>query len=121
MSGKMRFRVIKASHYSGGKRYRAGDVVESAVDLCEKFEGKFEKLSPVAPVPAPVEEIPQQGSGGDEPAGTDVSSRFNVDGYAVFLVDKKYFVYEEDNMGVALNKKPLKKAEVVEFINDLAE
>jgi hypothetical protein len=62
----MKFQVIVGTHYQlsgtrkgrqiGRKRYKAGDVVESAKDLCAAFPNKFQRIasdeaSPSAPPP----------------------------------------------------------------------
>lgn len=42
----MRFRVIRGIHREGGRSYKKGDILESNIDLCKLFSGRFLSLSP---------------------------------------------------------------------------
>ena len=42
LDGKTKFRVVSGTHYDkAGKQYIAGDIVESDLDLCQLFKGRF--------------------------------------------------------------------------------
>lgn len=41
---QMKFKVVAGSHFRGGKKFVAGDVVESTARLDQLFKGKFELL-----------------------------------------------------------------------------
>ncbi len=40
----MFFRVMGGSHVQDGKKYKKGDLVETSLDLCSMFRGKFKRV-----------------------------------------------------------------------------
>lgn len=57
----MNFRLTSGTFAYKGHIYNAGDIIESATDLCRVFVNKFTKVDFQAPAaaPAPVQEAPQ--------------------------------------------------------------
>jgi len=120
-----------------------GCVIESDSDLVKKFPGKFERVKafdPAAEAAAQteeeeVEEAPQPSAPSNKkPAkkttkpkksvGKDVTEKFpeaKEEDFKVFLKGSAYVVTEADDPSVPLNKKLLKKKEVMSFIKEYLE
>jgi len=95
----MKFRLKKrvGSHIQNGKRYKSGDVVESEIDLCKIFVGKFERAheeeledtgkmdtsirKPQIPLPNSVP--PPEDKGGDNTLSKPLSSMASVPDEAI--------------------------------------
>jgi len=124
--------------------YNSGEIIESDVDLSEKFPNKFEKvlIAEIAPnivqkaVEKPVEDLNPPKEDDDfnedpeeeeirEPLGKDVTSKIKIaienDFKVFYKKGKGYFVAEADDEFIALNKKGLKKEKVEDFIENHLE
>jgi len=44
------YKLLGGQHYQGGKRYKAGDIIESDIDLAAKYTNKFEPCEPYSAV-----------------------------------------------------------------------
>ena len=115
------------------KIYVAGDVIMSPdKDLSKLFPHKFEKVEVipgvdptaappkvVMPPEAPAPEAPKEEPESVKPEGRDVSKRFPKaveQDFMVFAVAGGLNVFDMDDLTAALNSKPLKKAEVMPFV-----
>lgn len=143
----MLFTVLKGSHTQDSSVYSVGDVVKTNMNLIEMFgELKFKRAFELemaakmesSPTPAKknkktsdVEDDVEDDDfvEPDEPTidkveslGDDLTARFSVakkNKHLVFKKGNKFSVATEDKPGAALNKKPLKRSEVVKFIEGL--
>lgn len=121
--------------------YKVGDLVPSPHNLHEKFESKFEvgvdlapTATPVAAPAAPATPDPVAAAAAADaarakkelddakasPLGEDVSADFpkvKGGGFTVYREGKDFFV-SEDGGKSALNREPLKKAAVEDFVTD---
>ena len=115
---------------------KEGKVIESDIDLVEKFPDKFElveipgvekkKETPVEPEPVIEEELEDNDNDvKQEPLGKDRTKNYPVaieeDLKVFYAKGKGYFVTEGDDEFTALNKEKLKKSKVEAFINQYLE
>ena len=117
-----------------GQLYKKGDVVDTHIDLVGRFgKEKFQCLhagaaaqvaSPV-PLPEAAAAPPSTGAVATEevptPAGTDVTAKFVVAvglGLRVYQDKSAYSVYDP-SVHTTLNDKPLRRAEVDPFLDNL--
>jgi hypothetical protein len=120
----MIFRVLAGRFVDKGKTYCKNDTVETNMDLIAMFgdlkfkreiELEMAKNSVPAQSPSPKEETP---------LGDDVTARYKAakeNKLRVFKDERDFFVAKEDETGVALNDNPLKRSEVVGFIEELVK
>ena len=119
--------------------YKAGDVIESDNDLAKMFPNKFIRMGDLVVNPAPVKtdvqraaeegfkdvmpppeeplEEPLEEDG--NPLGRDVTKRFPLaeeEDFLVFARGGAFSVVEADDPTTLLHEKPLKRKDVVDFI-----
>lgn len=112
MAKKKKFKLLVGTHAEGKKIYRAGDTVESEVDLAEVF-GK-DKFVPEQQFQADAEAAAADAERAAR--GENVTDQFEEAVEAeveVFKKKGKWFIYESD--GTPITGK-LKKCEVVDAI-----
>lgn len=115
----MRFKLIAGSHLlPSGETKNQGETFEADLPLDEMFgSNKFQRLSD-----APVKKSSKKKSTAKD---TDATGEFDYDpeeyGLNVRKQGTKYYVYDEDDSENALNDKPLKKSEVMDFVNSQCE
>ena len=141
----MLFKVLAGRHTQDNVVYSKGDVVETKLNLIEMFgdnrfkrEFELEMEDKKTPIQTPdkvkaganptrdesVEDEPDDEDDEDvkdepEPLGDDLTARFSAarsNKLLVFKKGNKFYVTTEDEPGKALNKKALKRSEVVKFI-----
>lgn len=125
----MRFRLKgnAAPHDHHGEQIRPGEVVESSYDFTKAWPHKFERVDQSAgytvvrsdPVVALEEDPSVEGS----PHGVEVTSAFPTvrkEGFRVFRRGGFFHVFEPGVDG-PINKKGLRKKQVVSFVRDLLE
>ena len=144
----MLFKVLAGRHVQDGITYSKGDVVETNMNLVEmfsdlKFKREFEleskdvKKTPAQPpkkkkvvkekdedTTDDVDDEDEEDEDDEEiePLGDDLTVRFSVataNGFLVFKKNNKFMVAAEGKPDEALNKKPLKRSEVVKFIESI--
>lgn len=144
----MLYTVLAGSHTQDNVTYSVGDVVETNMNLIEMFgELKFKRAfelemaakmesSPTSAKKKKDSDVEDDVDEDDvdfvepkeptidkvEPLGDDLTARFSVakkNGYLVFKKGNKFTVAAGDKPGVALNKKGMKRSEVVKFIEGL--
>jgi hypothetical protein len=145
MNRQFKLLVGQHHHREGTMRqplvYKAGEIVETSMDLVKKFgTGKFQEVfgpvaaapavatpEPAAPQPAAAESATatkETGTASKPDDAEDVTELFPKAAIARFLVVKKaggYWVADADNPGKFANKRALKKAEVEDYVADLAK
>jgi len=130
----MLFKLKKrcGDHYQNGKRYRAGDIVESSLDLCVRFPAKFERdfaaeqKANTAPAVSKPNIPPPVDKGGDKnkPSplstkyGEDVTSKFpTAEEVEVLVFEKsKWYTVVDKADGEVLNEKKLRRKDVEPFL-----
>jgi hypothetical protein len=103
------------------KLYKPGEVVSSERDLVKLFPNKFVALPDVAAPTDDVVEVSEDTAPTSKPLGKDVTEKFDdavENDLLVFYKSQKYYVTEKDDVADVLNEKPLKKSEVVPFIEN---
>jgi hypothetical protein len=129
------FELIAGKHSQAGRFYKAGDRIDTSLDLVKMFgANKFREIQPlpetsvVATLPSEPPQAVKKGvkiaskkSSGAEVRGEKSSHPLATEhGLEVFSRDKLFFVYEEGET-TPLNKKGLKKAELTAFITEFLE
>ena len=137
----MRFRVIAGKHHDSEKSYKKGDVVHSVTDLAKTFTHKFEKLEDLPVPPAPSKHSQGKDSekdaddekkpaDGDDKAtllaarGANVTEKFESAVKAklsVFKREKRYHVYEPEELKPIKGGENLKQEEVTPAIDAFLE
>ena len=136
----MNFKLISSSHSDeNGKEYKVGDIVSSDRPLDTIFKNKFQRVTDYTPLEQTI--LMKTPSGQKEtditestvvieqdkplPDGELVDGLFDFDpdetGLHVYRVGKMYNVYEEFDMTIPLNEKPLPKNRVMAFIRAQSE
>lgn len=146
---KFKLKTNVGNHTQGNRVYKAedGEIIESDIDLVEKFPNKFEKVVIPGAGPSDPEEIQKAAEEGAkeiepqeeeeeeddwddeeeelEPLGADVTKKFPIavekDFKVFYKRGKGYMVTEADDPFTKLNKKKLKKANVKEYIEKQLE
>ena len=128
----MLYRVLAGRFVDAGKTYCKNDIVETNMDLIAMFgdlkfkreiELELAKTNPPAQSP-PVKEPEAPKEPEPTPLGDDVTARYKAakqNKLLVFKDDKDFFVTKKEDVFTSLNDNPLKRSEVVEFIEDLVK
>lgn len=110
----MKFRMVSGCYCSKGELVQEGETFSSPFALHKSFPGKIELIS--------AEEEPTKNVKKETPPEVegDVSDEFEYDpdktGLIVLASKKGYNVCETDAPEAPLNKKPLKRDQVIPFI-----
>ena len=122
----MLFRVLAGRFVDKGHTYCKNDVVETSMDLIAMFgdlkfkrELELEMAKNNTPAQDPSFKKPSKVI---EPLGDDITVRYKTaktNNLLVFKDDKDFFVAKEEDPETSLNDNPLKRSEVIGFIEDL--
>lgn len=128
----MKYKVLGGNHAENGKVYPKGSIVESVLPLDKMFANKFQPILGQEPILEtsqgtiqPEEEKTKEVTVLPMPEGKLVDHLFDFDpesvGLHVYRNKREFFVYDEDDMAVALNTSPLKRGDVIPFIEKQCE